>query len=143
VFVVHATLSFRTGATPARHPRTASHVSAPVGGGTQYNRAYVNSARGRFDELFFVDLPTPEERKDIIRIYVQRGLRRTIGDAVMGELVERSEGFADADIEAAVRDLVKEAILRGDAAVTDDLFRRSFSNIVRLSKTTPEQIESR
>jgi hypothetical protein len=97
--------------------------------------------RERFDELFFVDLPTPEEREDIIRIYVQRGLRRTISDAVMGELVERSDGFAGADIEAAVRDVVKEAILRGEAAVTDDLFRRSFSNIVPLSKTTPEQIE--
>ena len=97
--------------------------------------------RGRFDELFFVDLPTPEERKDIIKIYVQRGLRRTIGDAVMAELVERSDGFAGADIESAVRDVVKEAILRGEAAVTDDFFRRSFSNVVPLSKTTPEQIE--
>lgn len=34
--------------------------------------------RGRFDELFFVDLPNSKEREEIIRIYVEKGLRREI-----------------------------------------------------------------
>ncbi|SIS85244.1 AAA family ATPase [Alicyclobacillus vulcanalis] len=98
--------------------------------------------RGRFDELFFVDLPSPEERWEIIQIYVQRGLKRSLSDALMSELVSLSDGFAGADIEAAVREVVKEAILKGDHAVTDELFKRSFANIVPLSKTSPEQIEA-
>lgn len=79
--------------------------------------------RGRFDELFFVDLPTPEERRDIISIYVQKGLKQQIADSLMDELVELSEGFAGADIEAAVREVVKRAYLNGDESVTVDLFR--------------------
>lgn len=98
--------------------------------------------RGRFDELFFVDLPTPEERKEIINIYAMRGLKRELPNALMYELVEVSEGFAGSDIESAVREVVKEAYLHGDEAVNDDLFRRSFQNVVPLSKTSPEQIEN-
>jgi ATP-dependent 26S proteasome regulatory subunit len=97
--------------------------------------------RGRFDELFFVDLPTPDERREIINIYAQRGLKHELPDPLMQELVDLSDGFAGSDIESAVREVVKEAYLRGDQAVSDDLFRRSFQNVVPLSKTSPEQIE--
>ena len=97
--------------------------------------------RGRFDELFFVDLPTPNERREIINIYAQRGLKHEILDPLLQELVDLSDGFAGSDIESAVREVVKEAYLRGDQAVSDDLFRRSFQNVVPLSKTSPEQIE--
>ncbi|MDR1889299.1 MAG: AAA family ATPase [Zoogloeaceae bacterium] len=98
--------------------------------------------RGRFDELFFVDLPTQEERREIINIYAQRGLNQRVEDGLLQELIELSEGFAGSDLESAVREVVKEAYLHGDAAVSDDLFRRSFQNVVPLSKTSPEQIDS-
>lgn len=98
--------------------------------------------RGRFDELFFVDLPTPAERKEIIDIYVQRGLKQPLSDSLANELVDMSDGFAGSDLESAVREVVKEAYLFGDDRISDDLFRRSFQNVVPLSKTSPEQIES-
>lgn len=98
--------------------------------------------RGRFDEIFFVDLPTAEERKEIISIYVKRGLKRELPAELLGKLVDVSEGFAGADIESAIRDVVKEAYLKGDDCVTDEMFYKSFLNIVPLSKTSPEQIEA-
>lgn len=97
--------------------------------------------RGRFDELFFVDLPTPEERAEIIGIYARRNLRVPVSPALVAEMVQASDGFAGADIEAAMREVAKEAIRAGDAAITDEVFRRSFTNLVPLSKTSPEQIE--
>lgn len=98
--------------------------------------------RGRFDELFFVDLPTAQERREIIEIYAKRGLKQMPPTELMDELVELSDGFAGSDLESAVREVVKEAYLSGDAAVTPELFRDSFRNVVPLSKTAPEQIES-
>src|SRR5439155_18726110 len=97
--------------------------------------------RGRFDELFFVDLPTPPERREIISIYIRRGLKNAIDDSMLDELVQLAEGFAGSDLESAVREVVKEAFLSGDAAVTPELFRRSFQNVMPLSKTNPEKIE--
>lgn len=98
--------------------------------------------RGRFDELFFVDLPTAQERREIISIYTRRGLKCELDAELLDELVQLSEGFAGSDLEAAVREVVKEAYLHGDAAATPDLFRRSFTNVVPLVKTAPEQIEN-
>lgn len=98
--------------------------------------------RGRFDELFFVDLPTSEERAEIISLYCRRGLDRDLEPALMEEVVAKSQGFAGADLEAAVREVVEEAFLKGDDHVTDELFRRSFDNVTPLSKTSPERIEA-
>lgn len=98
--------------------------------------------RGRFDELFFVDLPTAKEREEIIRIYVRKGLRRDIEPELMEKLVRLSEGFAGADLEAAVRDVVKQAFVKGDDTITDETFINNFTNVVPLSQTSPEQIDS-
>ncbi|CAN5287452.1 AAA family ATPase [soil metagenome] len=97
--------------------------------------------RGRFDELFFHDLPTPEERTDIIQLYVRKSLRCIVTDELIEELVEISDGFTGADLEAAVREVAKEAIRRGDDALTDDIFRQRFRNIVPLMKVNPERVE--
>ena len=98
--------------------------------------------KGRFDELFFVDLPTASEREEIIKIYINKGLKRSISDELMQQLVKISEGFAGADLEAAVRDVVKQAVVKGDDSITDETFINFFSNVVPLSRTSPEQIES-
>jgi hypothetical protein len=97
--------------------------------------------RGRFDELFFVDLPNKKEREEIIRIYIKKGLKREIDADLMERLVQISDGFAGADLEAAVRDVVKQAYINGDDSITDETFINYFENVVPLSQTSPEQID--
>lgn len=107
--------------------------------------------RGRFDELFFVDLPSAEERKEIINIYAKRGLKYTLSDPLLSKLVDLSNGFAGSDLEAAVREVVKEVCLREanshepvDVAsiATDEFFCKCFENIVPFSKTSPERLDA-
>jgi hypothetical protein len=98
--------------------------------------------RGRFDELFFVDLPTQEERREIIGLYFMKYLHRQIEISVLDELVDLSNGFAGSDIEAAVADLAKEAILNGEGSVDSVYIKKVFVNTVPLSKTNPEAVES-
>lgn len=98
--------------------------------------------RGRFDELFFVDLPTAPERSEIIALYIQKHLRRTFDETLLSDLVDLSEGFAGSDLQAAVAEAAREAVLKGDAAVDAEYLRKVFRNIVPLSKTNPEAIES-
>lgn len=97
--------------------------------------------RGRFDELFFVDLPNADERRDILSLYVTR-YKLTLDATLLVDLVEGSDGFAGSDLQAAVADVAKEAIIKGDAAVDAEFWRRSFANVVPLSRTNPEAIES-
>jgi ATPases of the AAA+ class len=57
--------------------------------------------KGRFDELFFVDLPDQVVRMDIFRIHlVRRELEVEQFD--LGELAEAADGFSGAEIEQAV-----------------------------------------
>lgn len=98
--------------------------------------------RGRFDELFFVDLPGEIERKDIINLYIKRNLLPEPSSNTLNQLIEISEGFAGSDLEGAVRDVAIQAVIHGDDIVNDDLFEKCFKNIVPLSKTAPEKIES-
>ena len=98
--------------------------------------------RGRFDELFFVDLPNAAERQEIITLYARRYMRQELPPNLLAKLVELSDGFSGADIDASVAEVAKEAILKGEAAVNEEYWLKVFTNIVPLSKTNPEAIES-
>lgn len=98
--------------------------------------------RGRFDEIFFVDLPTKEERKEIINIYIKKGLKCGINDKLMDELVELSDGFSGADIESVVNDVAKKAYLDGMDSITEQFFKKAFINVVPMTKTNPEKIDA-
>jgi SpoVK/Ycf46/Vps4 family AAA+-type ATPase len=96
--------------------------------------------RGRFDEIFFVDLPAADERNQIIHIYLDRYARVPTHDALAATLVELSDGFCGADIESACREIGKESIRNGGGALSEDFYRLCFRNIVPLSQTNPERI---
>lgn len=98
--------------------------------------------RGRFDELFFVDLPLEDERKDIINLYIRRYLLKEPLQETFGKIVEISDGFSGADIESAVREVANQSIIHGNNIINDELYLKCFNNIVPLSKTAPEQIEA-
>jgi len=57
--------------------------------------------KGRFDEIFFVDLPRPEERRAIFEIHL-RGRGQDPAAFVLDDLVLASEGMSGAEIEQAV-----------------------------------------
>ena len=57
--------------------------------------------KGRFDEIFFVDLPGPEEREAIFSIHLRKR-QRDKSKFDMARLVADSEGFTGAEIEQAV-----------------------------------------
>ena len=98
--------------------------------------------KGRFDELFFVDLPAEQERKDIINLYIKKNLLPEPSAETFEKLVALSDGFAGSDLEGAVRDVAIQAVIHGNEAVNNELFEKCFKNIVPLSKTSPERIEA-
>lgn len=61
--------------------------------------------KGRFDELFFVDLPNGEERRKIIEIHLKKRNKwsRNI-DSIA--LIKETDGFNGADLEAVVKDTI-------------------------------------
>ncbi len=94
--------------------------------------------RGRFDELFFVDLPNFHERKQILTIHLgKRDLDPARFD--IAELAENCEGYSGAEIEQAVLTAVVEAFNSG-GDVTQKQLLESLEDTVPLSVTMEEKI---
>ena len=96
--------------------------------------------KGRFDEIFFVDLPNTHERKEIIELYITKYLKIKANDEFINKLVELTEGFSGADIESSIREISYQ-VIADNIELTPQLFIDVITNTVSLSKTNPENIE--
>jgi len=76
--------------------------------------------KGRFDEIFFVDLPDTNVRKDVFAIHLQKR-RQDIVNFDLAALVNSSEGFSGAEIEQAVVSALYSAHATGTELATQHL----------------------
>ncbi len=94
--------------------------------------------KGRFDEIFFIDLPDAATRAAIFAIHLGRhGIATT--DAERAALASASAGFAGAEIEAAVLSARYEAHALGKAAAAEHV-RAELARTKPLSVTRAEAI---
>jgi SpoVK/Ycf46/Vps4 family AAA+-type ATPase len=94
--------------------------------------------KGRFDEVFFVDLPTDEERREIFRIHLsKRGYDAdTLG---IQELIAYTQGWTGAEVEQCVVSAITKAMLADRTPTPQDLLTLA-ARSVPLSRTMREQI---
>lgn len=104
--------------------------------------------KGRFDEIFFVDLPTKSERKMIWDLHLHKRLKSPevlgkvkLDDALFDGLSEITEGYSGAEIEQAVIAGLFDAFSEKRSILEDDL-SKSVKNMVPLSITQSEAIET-
>lgn len=102
--------------------------------------------KGRFDEIFFVDLPTFKERMKIFEVHLKKRLvnKDIIGNITFKEeefrhLAEITEGFVGAEIEESVIGALFEAFSEDRRIELSDL-DKTVRNMVPLSVTQSEQI---
>ena len=94
--------------------------------------------RGRFDELFFVDLPAPAERQQIFEIHLRRK-RQDPARLDLAALVGASDGMSGAEIEQAVISSLLRALYEKRALETA-LLAEELASTVPLSRTRAEDI---
>lgn len=98
--------------------------------------------RGRFDELFFVDLPTESERREILQLYMRKYLKLDFAGPLADKIVGDTEGFTGADLESTVRELAYRTIANPQFRLTEETIMDTFHNVVPLMQTSPERIEA-
>jgi SpoVK/Ycf46/Vps4 family AAA+-type ATPase len=104
--------------------------------------------KGRFDEIFFVDLPTKAERRIIWNVHIKKRLKsaEVVGDLKIDKqlserLADISEGYSGAEIEQAVIIGLFEAFSEQRSISEQDL-TKALVNMVPLSVTQSENIEA-
>jgi len=95
--------------------------------------------KGRFDEIFFVDLPNPAERRAICTLQLARRKLDAKGFD-LEKLVAASEGYSGAEIEAAVQSAMY-ASFSDKKPVTTATVLEALASTVPLSTTRAEDIE--
>ncbi|MBE6587096.1 MAG: AAA family ATPase [Ruminococcaceae bacterium] len=97
--------------------------------------------KGRFSEIFFIDLPNYSERRATISQYAKKSLHCSFSDEEMDELCAVTEGFSYSDIEYAIKDAALLCLTEGQEVLTMELVLEKFRQIVPISKNNPEMLE--
>jgi len=95
--------------------------------------------KGRFDELFFVDLPSGEERRRILDIHLKKRKKwnREI-DSIA--LIKETNGFNGADLEAVVKDTIEIAFIDGKNNITTKDLIKTVKDTKSISSTLKDKI---
>ena len=96
--------------------------------------------QGRFGEIVFVDLPTPEDRRDIFRVHIAKR-QRDPQAFDLDELADAADGFSGAEIEAAVKAALLDAFMDGEREVTTADVLRCVRSIRPTSEVKRDGIE--
>jgi SpoVK/Ycf46/Vps4 family AAA+-type ATPase len=95
--------------------------------------------KGRFDEIFLLELPGRNERREILDLQLRR--RRPQHAIGLEVLVDRTEGFSGAELEQTVVEAMHLAFGEGRELAEADLIAAA-SQVVPLSRTAREQLET-
>ena len=97
--------------------------------------------KGRFDEIFFVDLPGANTRSEILDIHLKKKGRHDEAETFnLNHLAEASVGYSGAELEEAVKDALFRAFDAGREIEEQDILR-ALEATYPLSKTMRENIE--
>jgi SpoVK/Ycf46/Vps4 family AAA+-type ATPase len=96
--------------------------------------------KGRFDELFFVDLPNQQERKQIFAIQLTKR-KRNPADFDLARIATAAAGYSGAEIESAVQTALYAAYSQEQQLGTQHLLD-ALKSTVPLSTTRAEEIEA-
>ena len=96
--------------------------------------------KGRFDEIFYVGLPNPDERKKIFEIHIKKRRRNDLASIDISSLVAKTEGYSGADVEGVVIDAVENAFVDGSNALTTEHIKKAIENTHSLSEIMKESL---
>ena len=94
--------------------------------------------KGRFDEIFFVELPDDQEREDILSIHLHKR-RQNVSAFDLTELSEKSRGYSGSELEQIVISGMLEAFDDNRSLEQDDLIL-GIEHTIPLARTMREQV---
>jgi SpoVK/Ycf46/Vps4 family AAA+-type ATPase len=96
--------------------------------------------KGRFDELFFVDLPNQTERKQILSIQLARR-KKNVAEFDLERIAQKANGYSGAEIDAAVQTAMYASFSFKQPMTTQSLLD-ALAQTVPLSATRAEDIQA-
>jgi ATP-dependent 26S proteasome regulatory subunit len=97
--------------------------------------------KGRFDEIFFVDFPNPEERESIIDVHLKKR-NKWNKEIDTTKLIEKTNEYSGADIEAVIKNSIEKAFLNNAEKITTEDIITEIEDTKPISKSLKNKIDS-
>lgn len=96
--------------------------------------------KGRFDEIFCVNLPNNAERRSIFEVKLRQKGKMDEVKSKLDELVMATEGYNGADIEAIVNEAIENCFINAEKNLPDEMLRVA-KETISISKSCKKQID--
>ena len=97
--------------------------------------------KGRFDEIFYVDLPNEEERRKIFEIHVKKRRPQDLNNIDFSQLARRSNGYSGADIEGVVKMAIEEGFVQDKLHISTEGILTVLNDTPSLKTTMSKAID--
>ena len=97
--------------------------------------------KGRFDEIFFVDFPTPTEREQIIKLHLQKRHKLHSGIDIQ-KLVTETDKYTGADIESVILAAIETSFLAGSSKLTTEGIVHEIKSTKAMAVSLGDKIKS-
>ena len=95
--------------------------------------------KGRFDEIFFLDLPQQQEREEIYKIHLQQFRPSSWRNFNYKYLAQQTESFSGAEIQQTIIEAMYQAFYEQREFTTEDI-RKSIQDIIPLANLENQQM---
>lgn len=94
--------------------------------------------KGRFDEIFFADLPNNDERVDIMKIHLKK--RNKFNNEIdVYKIAKETEGYNGADLEYVIKETIEQSFINNkDKITTDDLL-----DVIKETKSISQTLKNK
>lgn len=96
--------------------------------------------KGRFDEIFCVNLPNKTERKAIFKVHLDKR-HKTIAGSTLEKVSEQTDGFNGADIESVVNEAIERCFLNGKQDLSEGVLTDIIRQTNSISKSCKKQLD--
>lgn len=97
--------------------------------------------KGRFDEIFYVGLPSDQEREKIFQIHIAKRRPQDLKNIKIADLVKNSMGFSGADIEGVVKDAIESAFADDKESIQTEDILDAINNTHSLSEIMKDALD--
>lgn len=87
-------------------------------------------------------MPTGEERRETIELYLYKCLRKHLTESELDILVEMSEGYSYSDIESVIKEAAQYRLIHQMKQLEFEEIKKYFENNISFANTNPETIKS-
>lgn len=96
--------------------------------------------KGRFDEIFYIDLPNGTEREKIFEVHLKRS-KNNLSKPIIRKLAQETKGFSGADIQAVLNNALEDMFISERSRLASEDLIKSIKKTIPISESLKSKVD--